>query len=113
MDVVEFWRSGPTRNAYVDEPEFHRLYVRRGPQHLWFDDGTIVVSHCLQIANVEAKRPRNGAFGRLLERIDRELGCPVFVENIMRQAVAEGLQRKYSFESVNAGLCFCLYRPAP
>jgi hypothetical protein len=115
MDIIEFWHQ-KCRNKYVDEKEFAHLYVRRGLMAVRFKDGTSRIVECLQIAKVEAKRPRTGAFGRLLNRVNQELGVPVFVENVAEPEVAAGLAQKYGFTYVNDygfDFCFCLFKDAP
>ncbi len=113
MNLIEFWNDYPVRNAYVDEAEFNHLYVRRGERNIWFPDGTISGIYCLQVANVEAKTPQKGAFGRLLAKVKKHLNVPVFVENVQRKEVAEGLVKKYGFQYVNeqecGGICWCLF----
>lgn len=118
MNIVEFWYQNTYRNQYVIEKEFAHLYVRKGPTliHYSRDVPPTLVDNCLHIANVAAKVPQSGAFGRLLAKIDRECHAPVFVENITRREVAEGLVRKYGFSYVNdvgVDFCFCLFREAP
>ena len=113
MDLVEFWHHHPINREYVDEPEFRHLYARKGERYVVFDDGTVEMIRCVQIANVEAKKPKHGAFGRLLERIKENIDAPVFVENVQNKEVAEGLVKKYGFQYVNEGQCggivWCLY----
>jgi hypothetical protein len=71
------------RNAYVDYPEFVSLYIRSGDiivsmgleGYLWR------CSKVIQIANIEAEHPGNGAFGRLVDDLVLR-GLAVFVENV-------------------------------
>lgn len=113
MDLIEFWHHHPINREYLDEDEFETLYVRKGPRNIFKEDGSVDLVTCLQIARVGAKHPKNGAFGRLLEKIKAGIGAPVFVENVQRKEVAEGLVKKYGFKYVNkndcGGVCWCLF----
>jgi len=115
MNLIEFWKQDGLRNAYLDEAEFSHIYVRKGMTSVRFEDGTSKIEVMLHIANVEAASPRTGALGRLLERIDKELKVPVFIENLTSKDITEGLLAKYGFKLVNNygyDFCFCLFREA-
>jgi len=101
MNLIEFWKQAGLRNAYLYEPEFSYIYVRKGMTVVRFKDGTSKQDTMLHIANVEAASPRTGALGRLLKKIDEELNVPVFIENLHSKATAEGLSTKYGFKFVN------------
>lgn len=67
--------------SYVRHPDFKHLYVRVADVAVRFDgDGTHYrCTKVIQIANIEAKRPGNGAFTRLVEQLIQD-GYAVHVE---------------------------------
>lgn len=69
------------RNSYVDHPEFSSLYVRSGDFIVMFNNGLWRCTRAIQIGNIEAERPGNGAFGRLTEDLISR-GFAIFVENV-------------------------------
>jgi len=109
------------RNVYLDgEPEFNHLYVRKGPRVIRFPDGSSrEFGNVFQVARVEATNPRTGALRRLIERIDRfsECALPIYIENVGRPEVIEGLSKSsLGFVQVDGtefdfAVCFFLMRP--
>jgi hypothetical protein len=95
MDIIKFWNQTLMRAADVDEPEFERLYVRKGPVYLPVPPvGKLIkVEPLLQIANLTAKKPRTGAFTRLLYKIGYSIDAHVFVENVLDEGFAGALDR--------------------
>ena len=83
------------KSAYVEEPEFSHLYVRYGRKFLlgaWHDN-------FLDIANVEAVSPGNGAFSRLLEKVQADWpDTGIYVECVLNARFAAWLLR-WGFES--------------
>jgi hypothetical protein len=80
--------QGRHSNAYVRVAGFSALYVRMGPRYLC---GT--VHPCvLDIANVTARRPGNGAFTCLAEDLRRR-GLTLYVESVLNERFAKMLPR--------------------
>ena len=65
-------------NAYVNAPGFATFYVRRSSRVL---DGELV-DHVLDLANIEAEVPGNGAFTKLTTSLIKR-GIPLYVENVL------------------------------
>jgi hypothetical protein len=79
LDEFLTWKH-PT-NSYVDYPGFCDLYVRSNKVYVRFDGGGWFCEPVLQIANVTATEPGNGAFTRLVDHIIG-LGRAIYVENV-------------------------------
>ena len=75
-------------NAYVEAPGFATFYVRRTSRIL---NGELV-HHVLDLANIEAEVPGQGAFTKLSTNI-LERGIPLYVECVMYQRFALKLER--------------------
>jgi len=92
--LKQFWQQPARRSADLTEPGWSRLYCRKGPrflalpgcEHGWIDN-------LLQLANLTARKPGSGTFKKLLGKIERELRCNIFVENVLNPRFAEGLVR--------------------
>lgn len=74
-------------NAYVNEPGFKELYVRRGPRFL---DGR-VIDNVLDIARITAREPGKGTFTQLSERLLSK-GIPLYVECVLNPRFAGKLR---------------------
>jgi hypothetical protein len=85
MNLRQFLASSK-RNAFLDHPDFRRLYVRKGHHYL---HGKI--RKCFDIAQIEAKNPGNGAFERLVTEIWAELAVArpdiscIYIENVFNE----------------------------
>jgi hypothetical protein len=75
-------------NAYVNEPGFRDLYVRMSRRLL---EGRMLYP-VLDIANVEAEIPGNGAFTSLVERLLKQ-GHILYVESVLNKRFAAKLLR--------------------
>jgi len=94
VDIIEFWNQQLVRNIDVDEPEFERLYCRKGPMYLPFPGPELVrITPLLQIANLTAKKPQTGAFTRLIAKIESAVKTNIFVENVFNENFAAALPR--------------------
>jgi len=87
-------------HSYVDEEGFDSLYVRKGPKYInvdgkmkWFED-------VFQIANVTSSNPGNGAFVRLIAKLEEKWSGPIFVESVLAERFASYLL-KIGFTPVN------------
>lgn len=81
-------REFVAHNAYVKAPGFKQLYVRWGRRYL----GGIVHADVLDIANVVARKPGNGAFTRLSEDLfNRDI--TVYVECVLNVRFVDKLRR--------------------
>ena len=96
-------------NAYVRSPGFRSLYVRMGSRYI---NGTKHLC-VLDIANVTAKKPGNGAFSKLVEDIHHR-GITLYVENVLNERFAAKLLRMgfirlgNNDEPLGIPSCFCL-----
>lgn len=82
-------RNKFVRSAYVTEPGFSELYVRVGRRS--FPDTNWCVVDVLDIANVTAEHPGQGAFTRLAARLLRD-GHTLFVECVLNPRFARKLE---------------------
>lgn len=93
MTLAAFMASG-LRNAWVSEPGFSALYVRKAHGLL---RGSLVDT--LDLASMEASRPGAGALTRLVERLRADYPARVlFVESVLnerlpRKLLALGFER--------------------
>jgi hypothetical protein len=94
VNLIEFWNPKNRLNHYdVEEPEWERLYCRKGRRYIRVIPGQrlVLVDNLLQLANLTAKVPQTGAFTRLVKYIDTQLSCNIFVENVMNRGFAARL----------------------
>lgn len=77
----EFLTQTWPRNSYVYHPEFSSLYLRSTDFMVWIGDQAWKCTRAIQIGNIEAEQPGNGAFGRLTEYLISR-GLAIFVENV-------------------------------
>lgn len=79
MNLKEFMANKYPRNAYVDEPGWESLYVRKGTR---FING-IRYENVFDLANIEVKVKEQGTFTRFIERFQREYpGYSIYIENV-------------------------------
>jgi len=82
-------KPGYPANAYVSFPGFEDLYVRHGFYNV---DGN--VEETLDLANIKASCPGNGAFTNLVDWIfDHYPNTIIFVENVMNPRFDDKLIR--------------------
>lgn len=87
-----------TNNAYVQALGFSRFYVRF-TEH-WIDK--VKYFPCLDISNIEARKPGSGAWTRLMKRLPAEYpDLSFYVESVQSQQFAEHLL-KTGFTCTNA-----------
>jgi len=90
-------KTGYPQNAYVRFPGMKSLYVRRGGY--WVD--TKVLDFTVQIASVEANKPRNGAFRHLIDHLKAQHPTlTIVVENVHSDLLAMILER-WDFDRIN------------
>lgn len=92
--------DGPRPNAYIQHPGFSRLYVRQTRRF-----GADVID----LANLEADAPGNGAFTQLVEHLRTaypHLG--IYVECVLTERFGEKLLA-LGFSPCHVGLSFCYY----
>lgn len=90
------------RNAYLEEPEWRHLYIRRGILVVRdADENPIQLDDSIHLANFEVKKKkRDGAFTRMIERIEKAApGLPIFIENLTNPDFAAKLP-ELGFEPV-------------
>jgi hypothetical protein len=80
------------RNSYVDYPEFSSLYLRSTDFMVLIGDQAWRCSHAIQIGNIEAENPGQGAFGRLVADLVSR-GLAIFVENVHNPRFSKKLIR--------------------
>ncbi len=90
--------------AYIDFPGFKSLYVRKSDLYVNLGGGFWRCTDVVQIANVEATNPGQGAFGKLIAEI-KERGRAVYVELVHNVRFRQHLL-KLGFRSVNEGTGF-------
>jgi len=78
-EFIENWHGWPN-NAWVDQPGFHNLYVRRGKIGVIINDVFCWCDPCLTIATVNAETPGSGAFTELIQKL-RQRHMAIYVEN--------------------------------
>jgi len=92
-------------NGYVKADGFKSLYVRFGPKYIgynYFED-------VLDLANIVADKPKNGAFNKLIEAIgQRYPTVSIYVENVMDPKFGIALKRK-GFNEIRTGPGFSSY----
>lgn len=100
MTLKQFWQNPVLKNADLRVVGFSRLYCRRGRRYINIAGSRRWVNNLLTIANVVARQEQKGAFTRLLDKIDRELGCSVLLENVLNPDFAAALERNPAFVRV-------------
>jgi hypothetical protein len=81
-------QRGASSNSYVRAQGFRDLYVRMGRRYLAGKTHDCV----LDIANVTASKPGNGAFTRLVDDLHAR-GIPIYVESVLNERFALKLPR--------------------
>jgi hypothetical protein len=98
--TLEQFLQGSLRNAYIDYPGFNFLYVRH-TQRFGYET--------LDLANIEAEYPGNGAFTKLVAHIRStypQLG--IYVERILNDRLV-GKLATMGFARCDNGLSICFY----
>jgi len=75
-------------NSYVREPGFESLYVRIAKRYI---DGEMQTT--IDLANMTASKPGNGAFTRLVERLRDQYGFVIYVECILNPRLSVKVKR--------------------
>lgn len=105
--LAEFMANPKVHNAYLNEPRWNFLYIRKGKRVL---DGQIH-ENVIELANIEAEVTGKGTFKKLVARIQEDYPeHTTFVENVLVPRFAEGLLRmgfKKKLDDV-AAPCFWL-----
>ena len=115
MDVVtnptldKFIRESTARSAYVEEPGFTELYVRRTRRYI---NGEFY-QNVLDIGRIEAAVQGQGAFKALIARLQRDYPTlSIYVESVLTERFREGLVR-LGFQDVGPHpLTPCFFLPA-
>ena len=86
MTLIQFIENDKgIRNMWVREKGFSSLYVRLCRRYIHGN----VVSNVLDIASVEASKPGNGAFTKLIERIRKRYPyLTIYIENVLNPRFA-------------------------
>lgn len=79
-----------SRGEWIEVEGFSSLYVRKGHRYI---DGQRY-SNVFDLANINAEKPRNGAFTRLVARLEQIWDGPIWVENVLEESFGEALVRK-------------------
>lgn len=88
LQTLDNFIKTQSRNAYVRSAGFESLYVRFGQRYI----NGIIHPCVLDIANVTAKKPGNGAFSRLVKDLHNR-GITLYVESVMTNRFATKLSR--------------------
>ena len=75
-------------NSYVKEPGFSSLYVRVAKRYI---EGKMQTT--IDLANMTASRPGNGAFTRLVERLRIQYDLIIYVECVLNPRLPAKLER--------------------
>lgn len=87
LTISQFMRS-MFRNAYVNEPGFEALYIRKAKRII---NGNLIAT--IDLANITAECPGNGAFTRLVDRLCRDYPWHVlYVESVLTHRFAKKLE---------------------
>lgn len=79
MNLDEFMMDRNTRNAWLEEPGWKALYVRKSVR--WF--GGVKYDSVIDLANIEAEHRDVGTFQKLIERIRHTyINCTIYIENV-------------------------------
>lgn len=84
----QFLADPYSRNAWVEEPGFRGLYVRKGARYI----NKVPYPRVIDIANVEANPKGQGTFTRLLTRL-HDQGEILWVENVLNERLCPKLLR--------------------
>lgn len=91
------------RSAYVDYEGFEALYIRVGPKYILSK-----IHQVIDLANITAEKPGNGAFTSLLEYLERKYPeYMIHVESVLNDRFATKLL-KMGFEPTNIHRCYYL-----
>ena len=82
--LTKFWPA----NSYVKESGFASLYVRVAKRHI---NGKLQTT--IDLANMTASKPGNGAFTKLVERLRAQYGLIIYVECVLNPRLAAKLVR--------------------
>lgn len=109
-DLVTFLDTatvGSRKNAYVKFPGIKSLYVRYTQRYIADE----IASPCLDIANIEAMKPGNGAFTKMLKYLRKNYPeLWIYVECVLNERFEKKLP-KLGFIQVSLGLSPCFYMP--
>lgn len=75
---------------WIEVEGFDSLYVRKGHRYI---NGQRY-SNVFDLANINAEKPRHGAFTRLLARLEQIWDGPLWVENVLDEGFGESLVRR-------------------
>jgi hypothetical protein len=93
MNIPRFLESVVTRHEFVTHPDFAELYLRKGT--LVFrpagSRAVVRVNRAVTIAEVVAREPGRGAFGRLVAGLVRDYDVAVMVECVLERRFAAHL----------------------
>jgi hypothetical protein len=80
------------KNSYIQYPGFSDLYLRSTDYYVIIENKTYKCTHLIQIANVVADNPGNGAFTRLVDDLIKR-GFAVLVECVHNERFRDKLKR--------------------
>lgn len=110
MTLKEFLDQKTIRNAWVKHPEFAALYVRQGPFIYFFKgelrDQTRRVENSIQLAALTAKKPGNGAFGRLISWLDENYSNRVILVECVHEERFGLHLLKMGFRELRTEACY-------
>jgi hypothetical protein len=80
--------------AWVTEPGFRALYVRKGSRYI----GGVGIegrryNHVFELASIDAENPGEGAFKKLLEKLELVWKGPIFIESVLSVRFGSALLR--------------------
>ena len=92
----EFLTQTIQRNSYIVHSDFAYLYILyiRYSGYTWSLNNNLYSAKIIQIARVEAKKPGNGAFTKLIQHLlFNYKSVPILVECVLNRRFAVGLVR--------------------
>lgn len=106
LSFDELMTAPSFRNAWVYHPDFSQLYIR-----VCFRLLEDEYRKCIDVANIEAKNPGNGAFRNFLQyTAEKYPEYSIYVENVMSKRFAQGLLKLGFKRKKHVSDCFYLIR---
>lgn len=85
MTLDEFLENDLDR-AWVEEEGLASLYVRKGMKALHDSKGKVrYFTNVFTVASVSAETPGDGAFSRLVKKLEEKWDGPIFVEQVLAE----------------------------
>lgn len=91
VDLDHFLADYPQNRLWLCQPGFARFYVRKS---LWQPTPALESRHCIELANIQAYKPGEGAFKALISEVRSRYRCHyVLAECVLTDRFIGGLKR--------------------